>query len=144
MRSSVIIPSFRSSATIRDCLTTVLAQELGDPFEVLVADSGGDGTAEIVSREFPGVRLLKSATRMSAELARNWGAREATGSVLAFIVQAAGRSGLAAPLCAPSRRRNGVAARSAAPTAPTRRAGPDTSASFASSFLADRRSTPRI
>jgi glycosyltransferase involved in cell wall biosynthesis len=85
MRTSVIIPSFRSSATIRDCLTTVLAQDLGDPFEVLVADSGGDGTAEIVSREFPGVRLLKSGTRMSAELARNWGARQATGSVLAFI-----------------------------------------------------------
>jgi len=84
MRTSVIIPSFQSVTTIRACLAAVLAQDLGDPYEVFVADSGNDGTAEIVMREFPEVRLLKSATRMSAERARNWGAREARGSVLAF------------------------------------------------------------
>ena len=75
--SSVIIPSFQSESTIRACLASVLAQDIGEPFEVFVADSGTDETAEIVRREFPAVRLLKSDTRLSAELARNWGAREA-------------------------------------------------------------------
>jgi GT2 family glycosyltransferase len=85
MRSSVIIPSFQSAQTIRACLTSVLAQDLGEPFEIFLADSGTDGTAEIARREFPAVRVLKSETRLSAELARNWGAREARGAVFAFI-----------------------------------------------------------
>lgn len=81
----MLIPSFQSAATIRACLTAVLAQDIGDPYEVFVADSGNDGTAEIIREEFAQVRLLKSATRMSAEMARNWGASEARGSVLAFV-----------------------------------------------------------
>src|SRR5438046_1069443 len=85
MRSSVIIPSFQSAATIRACLAAVLAQDLGEPFEIFLADSSTDGTAELARGEFPTVRVLKSETRLSAELARNWGAREARGSVLAFI-----------------------------------------------------------
>ena len=84
-RASVIIPSFQSESTIRACLASVLAQDIGEPYEVFVADSGTDKTAEIARSEFPSVRLLKSETRLSAELARNWGAREARGSILAFI-----------------------------------------------------------
>jgi mycofactocin glycosyltransferase len=85
VRASVIIPSFQSGATIRACLASVLAQDIGEPFEVFVADSGTDNTAEIVRSEFPSVRLLKSDRRLSAERARNWGAREARGAVFAFI-----------------------------------------------------------
>jgi glycosyltransferase involved in cell wall biosynthesis len=85
MRASVIIPSFQSAATIRACLTGVLAQDLDAPFDVFVADSGNDGTAAIIQQEFPAVRLLRSETRLDAALARNWGAREAQGSILAFI-----------------------------------------------------------
>jgi len=85
MRSSVIIPSFQSEATIRACLTAVLAQDIADPFEVFVVDSGTDGTAEVVRRDFPTVRLLKSETRLDPAAARNWAAREALGSILAFV-----------------------------------------------------------
>jgi GT2 family glycosyltransferase len=85
MRASVIIPSYQSAATIRACLASVLAQDLGDPYEVFVSDSGTDETAAIVRREFPSVTLLKSPTRLSAELARNRAAREASGSIFAFI-----------------------------------------------------------
>jgi glycosyltransferase involved in cell wall biosynthesis len=85
MRSSVIIPSFQSGSTIRACLAAVRAQDIGDPFEVFVADSGSDDTAEIVRREFPEVRLLKSDTRLDPAVARNWCAAEASGTVFAFI-----------------------------------------------------------
>ena len=85
MRSSVIIPSYQSAATIGACLAAVLNQDIGDAFEVFVADSGTDATAEIVRRDFPAVRLLESNTRLDPALARNWAAREARGAVLAFI-----------------------------------------------------------
>jgi glycosyltransferase involved in cell wall biosynthesis len=85
VRASVIIPSFQSDATIRACLASVLAQDIGDPFEIFVADSGTDETADIVRREFPSVRLLKSDTRMDPALARNWCSREARGAIFAFI-----------------------------------------------------------
>jgi GT2 family glycosyltransferase len=85
MRASVIIPSFQSETTIRACLASVLAQDFEDAFEIFLADSGTDRTSDIVRREFPSVRLLKSDRRLSAELARNWGAREARGAVFAFI-----------------------------------------------------------
>ncbi len=85
MRASVIIPSFQSASTIRACLSAVLVQDVDDGFEVVVADSGVDESAEIVRREFPTVRLLKSDTRLDPALARNAGAGEASGAVLAFI-----------------------------------------------------------
>ncbi len=72
-------------STIRPCLDAVCAQDAGDPFEVIVADSGTDGTAELVRREFPQVRVLKSDTRMEPARARNWGVSEACGTLLVFI-----------------------------------------------------------
>jgi GT2 family glycosyltransferase len=81
----VIIPSYQSAATIRACLTSVLAQEFNEPYEVFVSDSGTDDTAEIIVREFPRARLLKSAARLDPAAARNRAAREASGVILAFI-----------------------------------------------------------
>ena len=83
--ASVIIPSFQSAGTIDACLAAVVGQVDAGPFEVIVADSGTDETAELIARHYPSVRVLKSATRTSAEAARNWGAREARGPVLAFV-----------------------------------------------------------
>lgn len=85
LRASVIIPSFQSASTIRACLTAVLAQDIGDPFEVLVGDSGNDGTADLVRREFPAVRLLTSDIRLDPAAARNRCAALACGAVFAFI-----------------------------------------------------------
>jgi len=85
LRASVLIPSYQSASTIRACLASVVAQDLREPFEIFVADSGSDGTAEIVRSEFPGVRLLKWDTQRDPAAARNCAAREARGAVLAFI-----------------------------------------------------------
>jgi GT2 family glycosyltransferase len=83
--ASVIVPSFQSAATIDACLEGVLAQDFGGPYEVFLADSGTDGAAARVQRVFPTVKVLHSTTRLGAAPARNWGAREAAGAVLAFI-----------------------------------------------------------
>jgi GT2 family glycosyltransferase len=66
-------------------LTGVLGQASDIAFEVVVADSGTDNTADIVARRFPSVRVLKSETRLDPALARNWGVKESRGTVLAFI-----------------------------------------------------------
>lgn len=83
--ASVVIPSFQSARTIDACLAAVFGQVDAGPFEVIVADSSTDGTAELIARHYPAVRVLKSATRMCAETARNWAAREARAPILALI-----------------------------------------------------------
>ena len=85
VRASVVIPSYQSAGTIRACLRGVLSQHIDGSFEAIVVDSGSDGAAEIVRREFPTVRLLTSNGRIGAAPARNRGAREAHGAVLAFL-----------------------------------------------------------
>lgn len=85
MRASVIIPSYNSEATIRACLRSVCAQDLGSPYEVFVFDSGTDGTAAIVEREFPGVTLMRASQKTDPARGRNRAVAASTGAVLAFI-----------------------------------------------------------
>jgi glycosyltransferase involved in cell wall biosynthesis len=82
---SVIVPSYRSAATIRGCLQAIQDQDFARSFEVIVVDSGDDGTAGIVRREFPGVQLMALAGQTDAPVARNLGAERARAEVLAFI-----------------------------------------------------------
>jgi len=85
-RVSVVMPSYRSQQTIAPSLDAVLAQELdGEAFEVIVVDSSPDEQcAEIVARDFPTVRLVRSAERLLPQAARNLGARHASGELLVF------------------------------------------------------------
>jgi glycosyltransferase involved in cell wall biosynthesis len=82
---SVVVPSYRSAATIRDCLDALLRQEQAPPYEMIVVDSSEDGTAEIVRGAYPAVRLIHLPSRTGPEVARNLGAEQARGDVLAFI-----------------------------------------------------------
>jgi glycosyltransferase involved in cell wall biosynthesis len=81
---SIIIPSFNASATISGCLESLARQETSGPFEVIVVDSGSDDTAEIVSTQFPDVKLLRFEERKFAGDGRNLGIEEASGEILAF------------------------------------------------------------
>jgi glycosyltransferase involved in cell wall biosynthesis len=83
-RFSVIIPAFRSEATIGACLGSLRAQAYRD-FEVIVVDSSpSEETARIVSERFPEVRILRPPARMLPHAARNFGVRSARGAILAF------------------------------------------------------------
>jgi GT2 family glycosyltransferase len=72
---SILIPCYNSERTIRRCLDSILRQETSVPFDVTVVDSSIDCTSEIVSEEFPSVRLIRRATRTLAGAARNIGVR---------------------------------------------------------------------
>lgn len=82
---SVVVPSYRSAATIRGCLDALRRQDFAGRYEVIVVDSGDDDTAAIVGREFPEVQLLHRSEQTEAPLARNLGAACARAEVLAFV-----------------------------------------------------------
>jgi glycosyltransferase involved in cell wall biosynthesis len=84
---SVIVPMKDAEGTISETLEALAAQDYTD-FEVLVVDNGStDASADIV-RSFqaalPGLRLVWAAGSAGPAHARNAGAAQATGDLLAF------------------------------------------------------------
>lgn len=84
---SVVIPAYLGSPTIEECLKSVKEALEGRDAEVIVVESSGDGTAEIVREGFPSVRLIESPVRLSAGAARNLGVSKAGGSIVYFVDQ---------------------------------------------------------
>lgn len=84
MQVSVVIPSYNARATIEDCLRSILAAPEPPTREIIVVDSSDDGTGDRVRERFPDVRLVRLERRTPAGIARNLGAHEARGEVLAF------------------------------------------------------------
>jgi len=78
-----VIPVYNSARFLRECLNHIrLSAEA--PAEVIVVDDGStDGSAE-VAREF-GASVLSTGGRKGPAVARNIGAKEATGELLFFI-----------------------------------------------------------
>ena len=61
----VIIPTRNNCALLRQCLESIRAQHSGVTIEIWVVDNGStDGTAEMLRREFPEVRLIASGTNL--------------------------------------------------------------------------------
>src|SRR5882672_7977001 len=81
---SVIVPSYNAAATIERCLGALESQTAALEGEVIVVDSSSDGTAEIVARRFPWVRLIACPTRRFPGDARNLGIGRARADLLAF------------------------------------------------------------
>lgn len=82
---SIIIPSYGSAATIGACLQALLDQDFAYPYEIIVVDSSTDETVEIVRDRYPQVKLIHLAHQTDPAVARNIGAKQAGGEVLAFI-----------------------------------------------------------
>ena len=58
---SVIIPARNAEANIAAALDSILAQDYPGPLEVIVADgSDTPATADLIRRDFPGVRLVSN------------------------------------------------------------------------------------
>lgn len=79
---SVIVPAFNAAATLGACIESLLSQTLA-PLEIIVVDdASSDDTASVASRY--AVRLVRLGSNGGPGVARNAGAREAIGNVLAF------------------------------------------------------------
>ena len=83
---SVVIPSYNSESTMRACLDSVFNQTLeADRYEVIVVDSSTDATPEIVSREYPGARLIRLERKTLPGPARNIGVKHCRTGLVMFI-----------------------------------------------------------
>ncbi|MEA1049008.1 glycosyltransferase family 2 protein [Lamprobacter modestohalophilus] len=82
---SVVIPAYNAAAYIGECLHSVVIQDACPSFEVIVVDDGStDGTADLVKRDFPQVRLVLKANGGPGS-ARNEGVRHARSNIIIFI-----------------------------------------------------------
>src|SRR5438105_15944211 len=81
---SIVIASYNARGTIAACLGSLTAQVDAPPCEIIVVDSSNDGTAEVVRRDFPAVRLIELPRRVHPGNARNRGVAAARGAILAF------------------------------------------------------------
>jgi GT2 family glycosyltransferase len=85
-KCSVIIPSYNSEETIVACLGSILAQDINEPYEVIVVDSSSDATPELVRDRFPSVQLKHFERRVGSGTARNIGVEMSRAShLLAFL-----------------------------------------------------------
>jgi glycosyltransferase involved in cell wall biosynthesis len=81
---SVIIPAYKSHRTIDRCLDS-LHRQTYSPMEIIIVDSSPDDrTSSVVSRNHPGVKLVRSRDRLLPHAARNSGAEVASGDCFAF------------------------------------------------------------
>ena len=83
---SVIIPTWNRRALLGDCLASILAHTQGLEYELIVVDNGSsDGTAGMIERDFPSVRLIRNDTNRGFTAACNEGMRRAQGRYLALV-----------------------------------------------------------
>ena len=85
---SIVVPVKNEAAYVEQCLEGILAQSYpGNRFEIIVVDNGSsDDTLRIVERycHLSNFQLLINEGDTIA-IVRNWGAKKAQGSVLAFL-----------------------------------------------------------
>ncbi len=82
---SVVIVNYRTRELLRDCLQS-LGQHGTPGMNITVVDNdSGDGSAEMVRCEFPGVRLLHNATNTGFAAANNRGIEQDHGAYVLLL-----------------------------------------------------------
>jgi GT2 family glycosyltransferase len=85
---SIVVPTFRRPAALRQTLAALLALDYeSDRYEIIVVDDdGGCAAADVVRQQDPGAVSVRVETQlqMGAARARNRGAQVASGDVLLF------------------------------------------------------------
>lgn len=83
-KATVIIPSYQSKKFIFRALESISKQKTDFAYEIIVVDSTGDDTAELVQQRFPDIQVVKLPERAYPGTARNVAIQMATGEYLAF------------------------------------------------------------
>lgn len=81
---SVIIPSYRAREYVDACMASMLHSPSSAPFEVIIVESSGDGTAEYIRRAHPAVNVIALPQRAYPGEARNIGIQAAQGGIIVF------------------------------------------------------------
>lgn len=80
---SVVIPCYNAGPYLAEALASVLGQTRAPDEVIVVDDRSTDGSAEVARGH--GVRVLTTPTNSGAAAARNLGAREARGELIAWL-----------------------------------------------------------
>lgn len=76
---TVIVINWNTCGLLRDCLRSVTAGDAQEEHAIIVVDNGStDGSAEMVEREFPQVRLLRNLENLGFAKANNQALRMAS------------------------------------------------------------------
>jgi GT2 family glycosyltransferase len=81
----VIIPSYRSAATLSKCLHAVVRQQTCRLHQIVVMHSGSESLANSLRREHPQVHFFESPERRLPGVGRNWAASCSSGDWLLFL-----------------------------------------------------------
>lgn len=83
---SIIVVSYNTRALLARCLTSLAAAAHETGQEIIVVDNAsGDGSAEMVRRDFPGVRCIANAANVGFARAVNQGIRVSRGEWLVLV-----------------------------------------------------------
>ncbi|MEP0201333.1 MAG: glycosyltransferase family 2 protein [Halioglobus sp.] len=86
MDLSIIIVNWNTRDMLRDCLNSIPKQNKGLSVETIVIDNASqDGSATMVSAEFPQARLIQNTDNLGFGTATNQGMRVATGRYLLLL-----------------------------------------------------------
>lgn len=81
---SIIIGSQNARSSISDCLKALESQRNGEEVEILVVDNSTDGTAAIVRKEFPHIKLVDSDQHKLMPQLWETGIQQSTGECVAL------------------------------------------------------------
>ncbi len=82
---TALVPAYNAAESIRATLSSLLTQDFSEPYEIIVVDSSSDETPQIITGEFPTVRLLHLEQQTDPGAARNLGIAQARGEIIACI-----------------------------------------------------------
>ena len=86
MLLSIVIVSYNTKSFLSSCLETLERHRASIKQEVIVIDNAsGDGSSEMVSRRFPGYRLVQLQTNVGYGSAVNIAVRQARGQFLLLL-----------------------------------------------------------
>jgi len=82
-KASIIIVTYNHKKYMEACLTSVLAN---NPLEVIIVDNGStDGTVELIEKEFPQGKLIKSPRNLGYGGGNNLGVKHAKGEYVVIL-----------------------------------------------------------
>src|SRR5271167_5201876 len=83
---SIVIVSFNTRNVLRECLQSIERESAGLRIETLVVDNhSSDGSPEMVEKEFPRVRVLRSSVNLGFGAANNLAIQAAGGRYVILL-----------------------------------------------------------
>ena len=106
-RASILIITYNSAAYIERCLVALRASVAADCEVVVIDNASADGSADIIARDFPDVRLVRNSTNTGFAAAMNQAVARAGGRYVVglnpdTIAQVGWLDALLAPLADPT------------------------------------------